>query len=220
MTINRKFVNFVKRKNDAVSFKKNVQVLLPYKRIQYITYINGNILPRTKWYGVSFQLSSEEHNISRGVNFGLLKFIENYEALFKKVISEFDNGSWWIITHDKYDDFWLPNNDRTLPRLRALFVQHHIPNKFKGAILLKKSKLFSLANEILSYPSGIFSREKTMYTDLDISHNKLPLVIKISSHLNVDFLSTNKEILQHIVNTNHSSLFNIKQNNGTSLISS
>jgi hypothetical protein len=52
---------------------------------------------------------------------------------------------------------------------------------------------------------------------LDISHGELPVITKISGHLNIDFLSTDKEILREIVNENSSNLFIVKEYRDNSL---
>ena len=55
------------------------------------------------------------------------------------------------------------------------------------------------------------------YMNIDISHVELPFIIKISDHLNIDLLSTDKEFLKGIVNSNASNDFILKLYNGTSL---
>lgn len=51
---------------------------------------------------------------------------------------------------------------------------------------------------------------RILYKNLDISHNELPLIIKISGHLNIDFISTDKLILRSLVNE-YSQKFVIKE---------
>lgn len=217
MTGARKPLHLVKRTRATVAFQPNVQALLPYNRNRYQHYLGSDADSHTPWHGVSFQLASEAHNISRGINFGLTKFIENYEALFKQVVSTFDDGSFWIVMHDKCDDWWLPNEEQTLPALRALFAQYQVLNRFKGALLLKKQEVFTFARELLSYPTGVFGRKRSLYSDVDVSHSTLPFIIKISSHLNVDFLSTNQALLREVVKDHRSPVFTIKSYTGTSL---
>ena len=216
MTRNKKFVHLVKKTSAAVTFTKNVRALLPYKRNRYIRYLHSDVESHTPWYGASFQLASEAHNIGQGINFGLPKFLHHYEAFFKQLIATFDDGSYWIVTHDKYDGMWLPNDEPTLPALRALFAQHHVPNRFTGALRLTKQEVFTFARDLLSYPTGIFSSERSLYSDVDVSHSKLPVVIKISAHLNVDFLSTDQALVREVVKENHSPDFTIKPYRGTS----
>lgn len=216
MTTDKKTVRLVKRTRAAVIFTPNVRALLPYNQNHYRRYRHSAADSHTPWYGASFQLTSEAHNIARGINFGLPKFLHHYEAFFKQLITTSDDGSCWIVTHDKYDGKWLPNNEPTLPALRALFAQHRVPNTFTGALRLTTPELFALAREFLSYPTGIFSRKRTLYSDVDVSHSKRPLILKISAHLNVDFLSTDHALVQEVVKQHRSPDFTIKPYWGTS----
>ena len=166
---------------------------------------------------MSFQLTSEAHNISRGIRFGLPKFIAHYEPLFQRVIAAFDNGSHWVVTHDKYTLEWWPNDEPTLPALRDLFAQYRVPKDFNGALLLAPQQVLAFARDLLSYPNGLFRREASLYSNIDVSHSKVPFVIKISDHLNVDFLSTDPALVRTVVNEYHSPAFTIKPYAGTSL---
>ncbi|MDQ2772977.1 MAG: hypothetical protein M3Y54_21030 [Bacteroidota bacterium] len=216
MTPIKRTLRLVKRTRAAVIFAKNVRPLLPYNRNRYFRYLHSDADSHTPWYGASFQLTSEAHNISQGINFGLPKFLDHYEPFFKELVAQFDDGLCWIVTHDKYDDVWLPNDEPTLPALRALFTQHRVPNTFRGALRLTKQEVLAFAPELLSYPAGIFSRKRSMYSNVDVSHSKRPIVIKISSHLNVDFLSTDQALVQVVVKNHRSPVFTIKPYTGTS----
>ena len=56
-----------------------------------------------------------------------------------------------------------------------------------------------------------------MYSNIDVSHSKVPFVIKIADHLNVDFLSTDPALVRTVVNEHRSPAFTIKPYTGTSL---
>ncbi|HVV55988.1 MAG TPA: hypothetical protein VHC47_11710, partial [Mucilaginibacter sp.] len=101
--------------------------------------------------------------------------------------------------------------------LRTFFKQNNIPNEFKGALILNKEDLLKLSRDLISYPIAVFSKKGIFYRDLDISHSKLQFIIKISGHLCIDLLSTNKELLRKIVQENSTDVFNIKEYRGTSL---
>ena len=208
MTPAKKTIHLVKRTRVAVTFTPNVCALLPYHRKHYIRYLQGDGTPHTPWYGASFQLASEADNIQHGIDFGLPKFLAHYETLFRQLITQFDDGSCWIVAHD-YDGAWLPNDEPTLPALRALFAQYRVPNTFKGALRLPKQEVLAFAREFLSYPTGIFSRKGLLYNDIDVSHSKWPVVIKISAHLNVDFLSTDQALVRAVVQEHRSPDFTI-----------
>jgi|GEM_PF-548020 len=217
MTPTKKTLHLVKRSRAAGTIAKNVSSLLPYSRSGYRRYLRSDADSHMPWYGASFQLSSEAHNISKGVNFGLPKFLDHYEAFFKQLVTEFDDGSGWIVNHDRYDRAWWPNDEPTLPALRALFAQNRVPDSFTGALRLTKPEVLAFAPELLSYPAGVFSEDRFMYSDVDVSHGKRPIIIKISSHLNVDFLSTDQALVQAVVKKHSIPIFTVKPYRGTSL---
>ncbi|MCZ4500951.1 MAG: hypothetical protein JWQ74_3506 [Marmoricola sp.] len=212
----KKTLHLVKRTRAVVTFPKNVRALLPYNRNRYLRYRHSNADSHTPWYGASFQLASEAHNTAHGINFGLDKFLAHYEPFFKQLVAQFDNGSCWIVAQDSPGYPWWPNDEPTLPALRALFAHYRVPNSFAGALRLPKQAVFAFARELLSYPTGVFSREKSLYSDVDVSHGTLPVVIKISAHLNVDFLSTDQALVRAVVKDHRSPVFTIKPYTGTS----
>lgn len=194
-----------------VEFKKNVEKTLPYNRSQYIKFLNDDYDLHVKWYGVSFQLHKKEKEIS------LKEFLEKYEGWFKNIISSFNNRSFWIVNHDKNDLNWFPNKENNLTKLRNLFQQNNVPNKFRGALVFNKDNLLKFSKDLISYPYAVFDEDGLFYMNLDISHDELPFIIKILDHLNIDLLSTNKDLLKEVVNKNSSDLFIVKEYRGTSV---
>lgn len=188
-----------------IEFKKKVKELLPYDRKQYIS--------RKEWFGISFQLPG----VFEGKDIGLEVYLEAYEDWFKSIICKLDNNSQWIVNQDFIDEDWLPNKQNNLKILRSLFKQNSIPNTFTGAIIFMKDDLLKFSKDLISYPYAVFNKKELLYNNLDISHNELPFVIKISGHLNIDFLSTDIELLRKVVNENSSSCFIVKEYRGTSL---
>ncbi|KQT25878.1 hypothetical protein ASG22_04035 [Chryseobacterium sp. Leaf405] len=186
-----------------IEFNTEVKKLLPYDRKQYLSL--------KRWYGVSFQLSNNEREIT------LMEFVNNYEIFFKSLVEQLDSGYSWIVNHDYVDKNWFPNEDDTLESLRDLFRQNNIPNTFKGALIFTKDDLLKMTKDLILYPSAVFKQKEILYTDIDISNNTLQFVIKISGHLNIDLLSTDKELLRKIVNNNSSAKFNIIEYRGTKL---
>lgn len=193
-----------------IKFKNTFTDILPYDRDQYIEFLfeEPNLV---KWYGVSFQLNKKDKTIS------LPEFIQVYEPWLKKVILTFDRGSLWILNHDKNDFEWLPNNEDNLPSLRNLFKQNNISKNFKGALIFSEDTLIEFSKELISYPYGVFNEHDLFYSNIDISHNKLPFVIKILDHLNIDLLSTDEELLKRIIKENNSDSFILKPYKGTKL---
>ena len=196
-----------------IEFKKNLKKILPYDRKQLSEFFNDTNSSSIKWQGVSFQLPGG----SEGKKINFKEYVESFEPLFKKVVSKFGNGSFWVVNHEGKDLKWFPNDDDNLTHLRALFKQNDIPNTFKGAITFSMDNLLKFSMDLISYPYVVLINDGFLYKDLDISHSELQLIIKISGHLNIDFLSTDTEILREIVNENSSKPFIVKKYRGTSL---
>jgi hypothetical protein len=192
-----------------IEFKKNVKKVLPYDREQYLDSLDDDIESSIKWYGVSFQLNSKRK--------GLTEYVEVFESVFKNIISKLDIGSFWVINHDDKDLDWFPNDDNNLTSLRTLFKQGNIPNTFRGALIFKKDDLLEFTKDLISYPYVLLYKDALLYKNLDISHGELQFIIKVSGHLTIDLLSTDKELLRKVVNANSSSHFNVKEYRGTSL---
>lgn len=196
-----------------IEFKRNASKILPYNIEQYIEFLNDDVPPTVKWYGVSFQLP----DVFEGKDIGLKKFVEAYDGWFEYLISMFENDSSWIVNHDYKDMNWFPNNENNLISLRALFKERGIPNSFRGAVIFTKDDLLKFSKDLISYPYAVFNEDGFLYKDLDISNSELPLIIKISGHLNIDLLSTDRKILRKIVDENASDAFIIREYRGTSL---
>ena len=101
--------------------------------------------------------------------------------------------------------------------MRTLFKQNGIPNKFKGALVFTKDDLLQFAKDLISYPFAVFNEKGLLYKNLDVSNGKLEFIIKISGHLNIDLLSTDKDLLKEAVKANASNDFILKPCRGTSL---
>lgn len=194
-----------------IKFKEEIQEVLPYDREKYIDFLDDDFEGPNQWYGVSFQLADEKKGI------GLAEFVENYESLFKNVVLKLDQGSFWIINHDDKDLKWFPNDEENLISLRTLFIQNKVPFTFIGALIFTKDDLLKYSKDLISYPFAVFTEEGLLYKNLDISHSELQFIIKISGHWNIDFLSTDKELLKQVVHENSSNIFKVKQYNGTLL---
>jgi hypothetical protein len=196
-----------------IEFNRRVKRALPYNRRKYLEFWDDENDSPTEWNGVSIQLPGAYE----GKVGGLIEFVEAYEGLFRNVVLKLDNGSSWIVNHDKHDFNWFPNDEDNLTNLRALFKQHNIPNDFRGALIFRKDDLLKFSGDLISYPSAVFNKEGFYYKSLDVSHGELPFIIKIYGRFSVDLQSTNKELLKEVVNENSSSLFIVREYRGTSL---
>ena len=194
-----------------IEFKKVVNEVLPYDREEYFNFLNDDCDLQSNWHAVSFQLnSSYEMQID-------MKNVNVFDLLFKNVISKLDNGSFWIVSHDNNDQKWFPNHEDNLTSLRALFKQNTVSGTFIGALIFTKDELLKFAKDLISYPYAVFNKEGLLYKNLDISHSELQFIIKITGHLTIDLLSTDKELLRKVVTDNLSSSFRVKEYRGTLL---
>lgn len=196
-----------------IEFKKNFKKLLPYDRKEYVEFFDDDSDLLKKWYGVSFQIphNSEEKKITS------TEFVEVYNDLFKKVVMKFDNGSFWIVNHDDKDLNWFPDDYDNLVNLRTIFKEKNVPNTFRGALIFTTDDLLKFSKDLILYPYTVLHKDGFLYKDLNISHAQLPFLIKISGHLNIDFLSKNQDILKEVVKENSSDSFIIKEYRGTSI---
>jgi hypothetical protein len=191
-----------------IEFKKDVEKILPYDRKNYLGYQAGTDVS-VKWYGVSFQVVE----IADQKNASFQQYLEMYEPLFKNIVLDFDNGSSWIVSHDR-DVRWFPNEYDNLPDLRALFKRNGILNTFKGAVIFSDADLIAYSKELVSYPYAVPGRKGVLYRDLDISHGELPAIIRISGHLNIDFISTEENLFRKIRGADFASGFVVKEYRG------
>lgn len=196
-----------------IIFEKNIGKVLPYDRVQYIGFLNEDIDSTIKWYGVSFQ--RPESNDGKEID--LIKFVEAYGRLFQKVLLEFNCTSFWVVNHDDKDLNWFPIETDNLTDLRALFKENHIPNTYKGALVFSIDALLEFYKDIISYPYAVLNEKGFLYKNLDVSNSELAFIIKISGHLCIDFLSTDKELLEEVINENLSEIFIVKEYRGALL---
>jgi len=179
-----------------IKFRKTVARLLPYNRTHYMRAWRGRKQTDAKWYAYSFQLDEDERTVSYALNTYKPMFIDIYQPFFEEVVLSFGSTSRWIVNHDYKNREWLPNNQNNLPRLRSLFKSNNIPFSFKGALEFDTEYLLLFSKELMLYPTSVFNRERSCYNDLEISNKELPFIIKTTAHLDIDLLSTDKELLE------------------------
>jgi len=192
-----------------IEFKLDVEKILPYNRKNYLSYMADNDDFSVKWYGASFQVVE----IADQKDASFQQYLEMYEPLLKNIVSNFDNRSSWIVSHDR-DVPWFPNEYGNLPELRTLFRRNDISNSFKGAVIFSAPDLMVYSRQLVAYPYSVTGIKGGLYRDLDISHSELPAIIRISGHLNIDFISTQENIFRKIINMKSASEFVVKEYRG------
>ncbi|MBL0745468.1 hypothetical protein [Chryseolinea lacunae] len=181
-----------------VRCEKNTSEWLPYDRLQYRAYFdeddntfNRNVL----WHAVSLQQADvKNEKLYHTPEEIVTKCIDSLEISFKEIISRLDQGLPWVINHDDKDLPWFNKEGDTMPKMRSLFKQSDIPISFTGCLIFPKEDLFDFARELVTYPYIL------SYKNLDVSHHTLPFVIKITGHLTLDLLSTDKALLTRVLN--------------------
>lgn len=187
-----------------IKFKEYKTGILPYDRGHYIDFLDDDFNSSTKWQAVSLQMKSDRVNT-------LSNFIKVFSLIFRSVVIKLDNGFSWIINHDDKDMSWFPNENDNLETLRRIFKTNNIKYNFKGVLILDKEELLDITQDIMSYPYIL------LYKNLDISHSELQFIIKITSHLTIDLLSTDKELLRKIIDENSTNDIILKEYRGTTL---
>ena len=192
-----------------IEFKRDVEKILPYNRKNYLGY-QADTDFSVKWYGASFQMVE----IADQKDASFQQYLEMYEPLFKNMVLDFGNDSSWIVSHDSKGVPWFPNEYDNLPDLRTLFKRNGILNTFEGAVIFSSPDLIIYSKDLVSYPYTVTGRKGVLYRDLDISHRKLPVIIRISGHLNIDFISTEENIFRKIRHADFASAFVVKEYRG------
>jgi len=181
-----------------VKFEKSISQLLPYDREQYIAYFDEDdhtFDGKTVWHAVSLQQGKiKDEKLYQASEEIVTKCIDVLEESFRKIISRLDQGLPWIVNHDDKDLRWFNKEDNTMMKMRRLFEQSNIPISFIGCLIFSKEGLLDFARELITYPYIL------SYKNLDVSHSKLPFVIKMTGHLTLDLLSTDKALLTNILN--------------------
>ena len=193
-----------------IEFKRDFEKILPYNREKYIDYLADAADSSVKWYGGSFQAPA----ITDQKDVSLQHYLEMYEPLFKNIVLQLDNGASWIVNHDDKNLPWFPNEYDNLPYLRTLFKKNNVLNTYEGALVFSTLDLVKYSKELISYPFTVTGKKDFLYKNLDISNNKLQTIIKISGHLNIDFLSTEQLIFEKIINADFANGFVVKEYRG------
>jgi len=180
-----------------IEFKKNIEKILPYNKEQYFDFLDDDLDIVSDWHGVSIQIADGKTEID--IN------IDRYIEIFKTIILKLDKDLPWIINHYYKDMNWFPNDNDNLNSFRTLFKENNIPNTFKGSIIFMKDDLMKFAKDLIMYPYVL------SYRDLDISHSVIPFIIKITNHLTIDLISTDKTTLKLIVDNVFSKDITIKE---------
>lgn len=169
-----------------IYFKNDYSQSLPYNQYDYCIYLIGEEETQFKWFGMSIQnLNCKDDNDCK---------LKSMADVFKTIINEFDDGNTWIINHDRKDMPWFPEleKDVKLPKLREIFRQNKISESFIGAIVATKNIILDVSSELASYPFLL------SYQNIDVSHEFLPVIIKLTDHLSVDIISTENSLLERI----------------------
>ena len=180
-----------------VVFRKDVSQRLPYDRDKYMAYFdedNDTFDRNVIWHGVSLQQTEIRNESLYQVSDAVVtNSIDCLEKVFKEIMSSLDQGLPWVVNHDDLDLPWFREKGNTMPKMRDLFRQMDIPISFVGCLLFSTDDLGELARELTTY-SYILPHK-----NLDVSHSKLPFVMKLTGHLTLDLLSTDMALITKIL---------------------
>ena len=192
-----------------IEFKRDIEKILPYNIKNYLGY-QADTDFSVKWYGVSFQVVE----IADQKDASFKQYLEMYEPLFRNIVLDFDRGSSWIVSHDRDGSPWFPYENDNLPDLRTLFKRNDILTTFKGAVIFSSPDLVEYSKDLISYSYIVTGIKGGLYRDLDISHRALPAIVRISGHLNIDFITTEENIFRKIRHADFASGFVVKEYRG------
>lgn len=147
-----------------------------------------------------------------------MEHIDNYESFLKELILNLKNNSYWIVNHEGSKDFdWFPNKAKNLPSLRSLFRDRNILGTYRGALLFTEEDLLKYTKDLILYSYVVLNKKGLLFRNINISHEKLPLVIKTTGHYDIDVLSTDEMLLKEIFDQYSQYPFIIKKYRGTIL---
>lgn len=184
-----------------IAFIRNYEELLPYKRENYLSYLDDDPEFDDKWFGISIQPQTHQNHLKNTLSF--------MARTFKKLIDYYDKGMNWLVIHEYKDLPWFPSNkkgdDVTLPDLRQFFKDNRVSKHFIGGLSLPKDIITGqLLKDITTYPYLMFPDSQFLYKDLEITHSSIPLIIKITGHKNnnilpaIDLLSTDIKLIKEV----------------------
>ncbi len=148
----------------------------------------------SNWHGVSLQLETiRNEKLLAAPEEIVNQAIDILDRMFRHLIALLDDGNLWIVNHDDKDMQWFLDQSETLPRLREVFRHTKTPGTYRGSILMFDEDLLELSRELVTYAYAL------SYKNLDVSHGTRPVVIKATGHLTLDILSTDFELMSHML---------------------
>jgi hypothetical protein len=181
-----------------IKFIEGNNDITPYDKEDYLNFIDNDFEGTTSWKGYSIQPLNK---------LGDDKYTKTQlKEVFEQIIQKTDNGGKWIVKHDDKILPWFIEGDESLfPKICSALKENNVQPSSKGALLCDISDLFYLSDEIVSYSYSL------SYKNLDIINTDRILVIKATSHLSLDLLSTNLRILNELLTLVSDEEFTIKK---------
>jgi hypothetical protein len=183
-----------------INFISEGKVKLEFDHNDYLAFLDDEDT-FSKWYGFSLQFKINRSEISEKE----MDLVAMYKELIIEIISFFYDNTWILRHDDKVLPWFKDNNCQSFPNLSRIFIAYGIPFNFKGAIVLDKENLIALLDDLILYPYRL------AYKNIDIINCKTSLIIKISSHLNIDIIGMDLILLKSILKNVDNKKFNIIQ---------
>ena len=145
-----------------ITFDKEVEMLLPYDRDQYLDFLEDDSILLVKWYGLSFQINGNDEHIS------LIEYIDSYEYFVKELISNLNNNSNWIVNLEDKNFEWFPNDENNLYDLRSLFRKNKISLEYTGGAVFSNEDLQQYVKDLILYPYVLLDKPGKLYKNPQI----------------------------------------------------
>lgn len=158
---------------------------LKFDHTDYQIFLDEDDQSKNNWYAVSIQLD----------NSSLQEIGEMYmrlKNLFSMLIANVESETVWYILHDDKILPWFisEKESKRFPKILSILKCDNKEYYDKGIFICSTAQLESLCSEIVRYPSEL------SYKNIDCINSKTNIILKTTSHLTLDLISTNEETLK------------------------
>lgn len=121
---------------------------------------------------------------------------EEYECLlqfmtpvFEIMIRKHDDGSRWMVYQGRRRWFPYRVSKYKLRSLKRLFKTHSIPKHYLGGFIVSTDEVLgNLRDDLVSFPLA------WSFKELYLCHETMPVVIRVSGHMCVDIITSDKDM--------------------------
>lgn len=148
----------------------------------YLRFLDDDDISSGKWYGISIQYNDAIRNV-------------DLVQIFNRIVCDLNNEL-WLVKHDDKLLPWFPYIDEleSFPKIRGLFFSHEKPIISNEIIEMSQEELGYFAEELSIYPY------KLSYKNIDCISRDNGIVLKWTSHMTLDVISTSPAFIDEVRN--------------------